>query len=508
MGECQSSKTLIDALFGFATSSNTIMSEYCLKSLYYLFHYQPHSIIVSMDQYVQMLKNMICRKHNSDNFGIIKVMTDTLIVMMNEHWSKLIAPNEKTESLKLFDFVLSATMSEDEQVCITAAEFWALYATNPSMNSSILISYFPKLIPVLVKRCRYTDDLLAQIDFENDCQSKADLSEDVAPVFYKDRNNKNNGDNKRNIAMDEEESAWNIRKCSASQLEKLSFIGGEVKKSLLSITLPIIQSALKSSDFLDREAGLLVLGAVTQREYESIIPSLPELIPFILEQSKADQHILVQQIANWSLARFSNWYNSNDEFFQKVLFQFLSAMQSNSKRVQRAACGAIATFITSTNAKILDKKEYIEALMNTFLKCFEHYHLKNFPHLIDVILCCTNVICHNTQNKDSKDNILCDAKFQDALLPPIIQRWIALQSDTNIFPLFEAITQWTSHIGHTEHFQTKYLKQIFVTCLNICIELKNESNEYAEYFKTVRKGKGKEDREDEDEEEEEEEEEE
>ncbi len=67
--------------------------------------------------------------------------------------------------------------------------------------------------------------------------------------------------------MDEEESSWNIRKCSATQLEKLSLVA-----------LPIIKLALESNDYLDREAGLLVLVAITQRSYELIIPSLPELI--------------------------------------------------------------------------------------------------------------------------------------------------------------------------------------------------------------------------------------
>ena len=50
-----------------------------------------------------------------------------------------------------------------------------------------------------------------------------------------------------------------------------------------------------------------------QKDYESIIPKLPELIPFILEQCKADKQVLIQQIAYWSLARFSNWYYTGAE---------------------------------------------------------------------------------------------------------------------------------------------------------------------------------------------------
>ena len=235
---------------------------------------------------------------------------------------------------------------------------------------------------------------------------------------------------------------------------------------------------------MDKEAGLLILGAVTQMEYESIIPSLPELIPFIMEQCKSDKHVLVQQIAYWSLARFSNWYYTSNEggaFYERILYLLINGMKSNSKRVQRGACGAIATFLTTTNEKVMAKKEYVEALMNVFLEAFKVYRLRNFPHLIDVIICCTTVIVNNTKNAHSEDNVLCQPQFQDALLPPILKRWYALEGDHNIFPLFEAITQWTTFIGHTAHFQKVYLKQIFMTTLRMAVMLKNDVREYDDY---------------------------
>jgi len=520
MGECRDSASLIPALFAFATSSNTEMRDYCLKSLYFLFAWQPQSLLSQIDKYIQVLLHCM----SDTNAKIIKCITDSLIFMMNEYWPRLTNNNNKEAMLRIFDFMLNGTMNEDPDVCCTAAEFWALYATDREKNNSCLIEYFPKLIPVLVKRCRFTEDLLSLIDFDNDDQSKADLSEDVAPVFYKSRAERNdmynghdsteNGNdgspqqaNRNGMngpmyggMMDEEESSWNIRKCCASQLEKLSFAGEETKRALLAIVLPIIKQALESEDFLDREAGLLVLGAITQKEYESIIPSLPDLIPFILKQCKRDKHILVQQIACWSLARFSNWYyttQEGDQFYEQILYQFLDSMKSSSKRVQRAACGSIATFITSTKEKLMKKQQYVEALMNTFLQAFNNYHLKNFPQLIDVILVCTTAIANFTANQQQQqqngqhgdnapaDNVLCDAKFQDALLPPIIQRWVAFDGDSNIFPLFEAITQWTLFVGHTQHFQTHYLEQIFLNTLKITVDLKNECRAYAEYIKTV-----------------------
>jgi len=487
MGECRSSKSLVQCLLGFASSSNHKMRQHCLQSLYYLLHYQPESITQNMDAYIGL--TLQCMTSNDQSPEIVKVLIDSIIVLMNEQWTKLSRNNNRDAILQIFVFMLQGTMSEDNEVCTNAAEFWALYATDPKLDNKPLVDFFPKLLPVLVKRCRYSQELLQMIDFENDDQSKADLSEDVKPVFYQSRSERENKDDaeKEDMerqGMDEEEYSWNIRKSCATQLEKLSFCGGEVKEKLLAQVLPIIKQALESKDYLDREAGLLILGAVTQSEYESIIPSLPELIPFIMKQCQSDKHVLVQQIAYWSLARFSNWYYSSNEgaqFYETILYLLIGGMKSNSKRVQRAACGAIATFLNATNERIMAKKEYVEALMNTFLAAFKVYRLRNFPHLIDVIISATTIMMTNTKDAHSEDNVLCQPQFQDALLPPILKRWHALEGDHNIFPLFEAITQWTTFIGHTQHFQKTYLRSIFVTTLRIAVMVKNECREYDEY---------------------------
>jgi len=485
MGECRSAKSLVQCLLGFASSSNHSMRHHCLQSLYYLLHYQPPSLLQNTEQYIALILQCVASKDQSPE--TVKVLIDSIIVLMNEHWDKLSRNHNRDAVLQIFMFMLNGTMSEDNEISTNAAEFWALYATAKSLDNAILIEFFPKLLPVLVKRCRYSNDLLALIDFDNDDQSKADQSEDVKPVFYQSRSERaeeQKDDDAARHNMDEEEYSWNIRKSCATQLEKLSFCGGDLKEKLLEHVLPIIKQALESKDFLDREAGLLILGAVTQSEFESIIPSLPELIPFIMEQCKADKHVLVQQIAYWSLARFSSWYYKSKEggqFWEKVLYLSLNGMKSNSKRVQRAACGAIATFLTATHERVMSKKEYVEALMNTFLTAFKVYRLRNFPHLIDVIISSTTVIVKHTKDAHSEDNVLCNPQFQDALLPPILQRWLALEGDPNVFPLFEAITQWTSFIGHTEHFQKTYLKEIFVSTLRIAITLKNECREYDEY---------------------------
>ena len=180
---------------------------------------------------------MQCMSLNDQSPETVKVIIDSIIVLMNEHWTKMTRNNNREVVLQIFMFMLKGTDSEDNEVCENAAEFWALYATDKKLDNQPLIDFFPKLLPVLVKRCRYSNELLALIDFDNDDQSKADTSEDVKPVFYQsrsERENKENAADAERHGMDEEEYSWNIRKSCATQLEKLSYIGGEVKEKLMA----------------------------------------------------------------------------------------------------------------------------------------------------------------------------------------------------------------------------------------------------------------------------------
>eukprot|EP01084_Bolivina_argentea_P028839 53569_1 len=237
MGDCRASSSLIGALLGFASSSNIRMREYCLKSLYYLFHWQPTSLLSSMDKYINLILLQMSPMNRNQNDGnsakLMKIIVDSIIVLMNEYWDKLSGQNCQNINI-IFEFILSSCQLSDSDVSCTAAEFWALYATDSSKDNKYLIDFFPKLLPVLVRRCRYTEELLSLIDFENDDASKADLAEDIRPISSaKDRNQMNGGGGgggeekkdsnggmnggRMNVNMntsgwmDEEESSWNIR---------------------------------------------------------------------------------------------------------------------------------------------------------------------------------------------------------------------------------------------------------------------------------------------------------
>lgn len=453
---------------------------------------------------------LILNSMQDTNDEIIKIVCDTLLIMMNEFWHHL-----QPASKQIFEFYLKSMQSANENICITASEFWSLYATDnaPDRANDILIEFLPALIPVLVQGCRYTMDLLSSIDFESDQQSHVDIAEDIAPLFYTSHSNKSSLDKQldEGLILDEEQCAWNVRKCCAVQLDNLSRIP-ELKQPLLNVLLPIIQQLIGSEQFVDREAALLALGAVTETSDD--IPQLSKIMPFLIEQT-SHQHLLVRQIAQWTLMRLTDYFNTDDGsvYFDKVFKCFLDGIKDNSKRVQRASCGSLAGFVRNTNFKIVAEK-YVEPLMEVFVWGFNNYQMGNYTQLLDVIIQTVDTIAKAPDGNGMR--FVCSPQMQDTLLPPVLSRWQTLESlssvvintdvnddnvqlddddddqasvelkqrqkqkeyDTNIFPLFEAISRWSVFMGSDQHFQKQYMKPLFEHALNLAMDLKNACLEY------------------------------
>ena len=55
---------------------------------------------------------------------------------------------------------------------------------------------------------------------------------------------------------------------------------------------------------LNRESGILCLGALAIGAYTAIIPHFKDLFPFLLKSLEEDQHPLVRSISCWALSRY------------------------------------------------------------------------------------------------------------------------------------------------------------------------------------------------------------
>ena len=103
--------------------------------------------------------------------------------------------------------------------------------------------------------------------------------------------------------MDDEAGSWNLRKCCAAALDVLAT---QFRHEILPDLLPLLKDRLFSDDWIQREAGILALGAIAEGCIEDMTPHLPTLIPLLVNMLR-DPQPLVRSITCWTLGRYSSW---------------------------------------------------------------------------------------------------------------------------------------------------------------------------------------------------------
>lgn len=205
-------------------------------------------------------------------------------------WAPKLLPNLKS----IIDFMLYSTQDDDEAVALQAAEFWLTFLEEPDLPEH-LKPYLDVVIPVLMKGMIYTEFAQAVLDQDNEDETKPDKESDIKPKHYgskahtAERTGDANGDSKasKNDADraeaeededdddedddDEDEddpyAEWTVRKCCAAALDMMATT---YEVDILPVILPFLQKELESSDWKEREAGILALGAIAEGESRTL----------------------------------------------------------------------------------------------------------------------------------------------------------------------------------------------------------------------------------------------
>lgn len=69
---------------------------------------------------------------------------------------------------------------------------------------------------------------------------------------------------------------------------------------------PLLKDLLFHPEWVVKESGILVLGAIAEGCMQGMVPYLPELIPHLI-QCLSDKKALVRSIACWTLSRYAHW---------------------------------------------------------------------------------------------------------------------------------------------------------------------------------------------------------
>ncbi|MGH0181004.1 UNVERIFIED_CONTAM: hypothetical protein FKN15_005558 [Acipenser sinensis] len=193
--------------------------------------------------------------------------------------------------------------------------------------------------------------LYLQGDVEED-ETVPDSEQDIKPRFHKSRTVtlQHEGDaTEEGEDFDEDEddddddtlSDWNLRKCSAAALDVLANV---FRDELLPHLLPLLKELLFHPEWVIKESGILVLGAIAEGCMQGMVPFLPELIPHLI-QCLSDKKALVRSIACWTLSRYAHWVVSQppDSYLKPLMTELLKRILDGNKRVQEAACSPAST---------------------------------------------------------------------------------------------------------------------------------------------------------------------
>lgn len=280
-----------------AEHSDSKMRHHALTSISQFISLATPSLDVHMNAFIAAL----FKRASDDNPDVRQGVCECLVLLLGTRADKIVPVMGDVAS-----YMLYATQDKDENVALEACEFWLTFAEEEDLKEH-LRGILPRLAPVLLNLMVYTEEDLMwlQGDDQDDKENTnvADRPEDIKPRFYggaaraQEHENGSSGQSKgidagadggeggddddEDYDYDDDDLStdWNLRKCAAAAVDVLSVrFGGE----LLEIILPHLKEKLWSQNWLDRESGILAMGAMAEGCIDALESQLPSLIPFLV----------------------------------------------------------------------------------------------------------------------------------------------------------------------------------------------------------------------------------
>lgn len=248
-------------------------------------------------------------KHASDDSVDVRKTVCQALVQLLATRPDVLVPHMSN----VVDFMLYSTQDvENEEVALEACEFWLTFAEDPELVNQ-LRPFLPKVIPVLLQSMVYSEDDILLLDTDEDDAAVPDKASDIKPHLLSskththdrledagangaqqpgggmsreradDEDDEDDEDDYDDDDDDEDEEAyteWNLRKCAAAALDVMAVA---FETEMLEVLLPYLKEKLFSQDWLDRESGILALGAIAEG-------ASPRPRPHSSVDSLADEH--------------------------------------------------------------------------------------------------------------------------------------------------------------------------------------------------------------------------
>ena len=253
---------------------------HAIGSLSQLVHIQSQSLFAHMDNFIACL----FKRASDDNATVRRSVCQALVMLLAFRPDKLVP-----ELSNVAEYMLYSTRDKNEEVALEACDFWLTFAEEPDLEN-YLRPLLPKVASALLDCMVYSENDLDWAIAEEGDAHIPDKESDIKPKHYdaKERglerasepsgsgangakyfplvkeDHEDLGDDFDDDDVDfdvEIGTEWNVRKCAAAAFDVLATRFGS---DLMDYSLPALKDKLWSQDWLQRECGILALGAMAE----------------------------------------------------------------------------------------------------------------------------------------------------------------------------------------------------------------------------------------------------
>ncbi|KAF1986793.1 transportin-2 [Aulographum hederae CBS 113979] len=466
-------------LLEFTTSPLPKVRASALSSINIFLPEKPQAVMLNLNSLLQQLFKLA-----GDDSNDVKKQVCRCFIHIAEISPELVVPHMPG----LVDYMVTQQRNpSDPELALDAAEFWLCLGEDDKLRPC-LEPHLAQIVPVLLESMVYSEDDIYRLEAEAEDADEEDREQDIKPTFATSKSarlgpsaNAENGSSQANGAAksatdslieddlsdgeieddddddDDEygdpEDMWNLRKCSAAALDVLASVFHE---PVFEVTLPYLKQNLDHSEWPNREAAVLALGAIADGCMDVVQPHLPDLTQYLL-MLLSDKQPVVRQITCWSLGRYSSWAAhageaGREQYFVPIMDGILRRMLDGNKRVQEAAASAFANLEEKANVEL---KPYCAVIVQQFVQCFARYKDRNMFILYD----CVQTLAEHV------GPALAQPAQIEILMPALLQRYKKVSDQSReMFPLLECLSYVATAL--TDHF-APYSKPIFDRCISI-----------------------------------------
>jgi transportin-1 len=260
------------------------MRAHAIACLSYFVPISCQALFTHIDTFIACL----FKRASDDDPQVRRHVCQALVLLLASRPEKLMP-----EMQNVAEYMLYSTKDKNENVALEACEFWLTFAEDPDL-APWLHPLLGRVAPVLLDCMVYGEDDLLWLEADAEDAEVPDKETDIKPRHYGGKSHgfereETNGDGssaaKRVGAYGEEliddddddddegfdedddefademSTEWNLRKCAAAALDVLAVRFGA---DLLNQLLEPLKTKLWSEDWLQRESGVLALGAMAE----------------------------------------------------------------------------------------------------------------------------------------------------------------------------------------------------------------------------------------------------